>query len=114
LKARNVPKCSKNLGHFTTFFLEIWWVFLGKFFQKVPMIMLLGTFFNSKMVKIRHKKTHWHLSEKSQQAHQHRLIALPIMASSPIQTKSWAGTQLGGLKLSVPVPVHKTPISTGS
>ncbi len=59
--------------------------------------MLLGTIFNGKMVKIRHKKTHWHLSEKSQQAHQHRLIALPIMASSPIQTKCWAGTQLGGL-----------------
>jgi len=49
-KARNLPKFSKDLHNFITFFLENVTMFL-EIFQKVPMIMLWRKFFATKINK---------------------------------------------------------------
>jgi hypothetical protein len=56
-KLKTCPNPPKNLADFVTFFLEIWRIFFENF-QKLPLTVLLGTFFKRKMTKIHHKRIH--------------------------------------------------------
>jgi hypothetical protein len=53
---KNLPKSSKNLDNFITFFLQMWW-FLKKISKRLPRACCLGPFYHySKMVKFGHPK----------------------------------------------------------